>query len=323
MPRIVLSIAILIACGTTVWAKSSTDPIPQTARQALMEMFSGKQPDAFLSHLPAVTRAALEQSGALANIQQYSALAGQMQTQGKKVQAFDTGSIMLTTEDPKTGQKVDVVVEQDNLHGDQDDIELSFQTYRNGQAERAALMPHVTFSMKMESGFWKLNEISMTINLPLTDPVLLKGIADSMKPRVATTLIMQPSQPQNQQSFGSDANILGSMRTILTAEVTYAATYPTVGFTCTLSDLDGFGGGEPNEHQAMLVNSGLASGHWRNYSFSLSGCSGTPATSFHLMVSPIGQSYGRRSLCSDQSGVIRSAADGNANSCISNGTPVQ
>ena len=35
---------------------------------------------------------------------------------------------------------------------------------------------------------------------------------------------------------------------------------PAVGFTCTLSDLDGFGGGVPNARQAMLINSGLASG---------------------------------------------------------------
>jgi hypothetical protein len=49
------------------------------------------------------------------------------------------------------------------------------------------------------------------------------------------------------------------MRAILTAEIAYATSYQGC-FTCTLSDLDGFGGGEPNEHQAMLINSGLASG---------------------------------------------------------------
>jgi hypothetical protein len=57
------------------------------------------------------------------------------------------------------------------------------------------------------------------------------------------------------------------MRTVLRAEITYASSYPTVGYTCTLSSLDGFGGGEPNGHQAMLINSGLASGKRHGFVF--------------------------------------------------------
>jgi type IV pilus assembly protein PilA len=113
------------------------------------------------------------------------------------------------------------------------------------------------------------------------------------------------------------------MRTIDTAEVIYSSTYPATGFTCTLSDLDGFGGGQPNEHQAMLIPSGLASGKKPGYTLSLSGCSGNPVTSFHLVAVPAGGGSGRPAFCSDQSAVIRSSADGSAATCLASGTPVQ
>jgi len=137
---------------------------------------------------------------------------------------------------------------------------------------------------------------------------------------------MQMQGQTSTPTFGSDASVLAAMRTILTAEITYAATYPSAGFTCTLSDLDGFGGGAPNEHQAMLIPSGLASGKKYGYTFALSGCSGNRSTSFHLTAAPAvsmqgGNSFGRRAFCSDQSGAIRSSADGSAATCLSSGVP--
>jgi len=112
------------------------------------------------------------------------------------------------------------------------------------------------------------------------------------------------------------------MRTILTAEATYAATYPMVGFTCTLSDLDGFGGGERNEHQAMLISSGLASGKKYGFGFTLSGCGPSPAASFHLSAAPNANTFGRKAFCADQSNVIRSSEDGNPDSCLAHGDPL-
>jgi hypothetical protein len=113
------------------------------------------------------------------------------------------------------------------------------------------------------------------------------------------------------------------MRTIVTAEIAYASAYPTVGFTCTLSNLDGFGGGEPNKHQAMLINSGLASGKRYGFVFALSGCGRAPAGSFQLTAVPNSNSFGRKAFCTDQSAVIRSSNDGNAATCLASGTPIQ
>ena len=328
MRRIAIIPALLILCTTSLWCQQRAQALPQTARQALLEMFFSKTPGTLVKHLPVATRTALEKSGALAAMQQYSVLASQFQSQGKNIQTFETGSVLLAAEDPK-GQKVEITVENDALQGDQDDITVSFQVYKNGQPERTPFMPQITFSMKSEAGIWKLNEISVTVHLPLADPDFLKSITEGMKARASATAQVQSlsqtsfQAPGSIQTLGSDANVIAAMRTILTAEATYAITYRSVGYTCTISDLDGFGGAERNEHQAMLINSGLASGKRYGYVFTLSECEGARASSFHLAATPNGNSYGRQAFCADQSGVIRSSADGNAATCLATGTPVQ
>jgi hypothetical protein len=330
--KIVFTLISLLCYNANLWGQGAAQPAPQTARQALIEMFFSKTPGTLIKHLPVVTRTALDKSGALSTLQQYSLLAGQLQSQGKSLQTFETGSVLLATEDPNSGQKIEITVENDSLQGDQDDIEVSFQTYKNGQPARTPYMPHVTFSMKQETGIWKLNEISVTLHLPLADPDFLKSITEGMKAHAAASAQLQstsqssiPAQ-SSMPTFGStasDANVIAAMRNILAAEATYTSTYRSVGYTCTISDLDGFGASERNEHQAMLINSGLASGKRYGYVFTLSECGGTPASSFHLTAVPNGYGYGHRAFCADQSGAVRSSADGNPANCWTNGTPVQ
>jgi hypothetical protein len=315
------NIACVLAAIAMLSSAVSTQETPQTARQALLEMFFSKTPGTLVKHLPEATRAALEKSGAMANLQQYSLLASQMQAQGRNFQTFETGPVLLSGEDPKTGQKVEVRVENDALGGDEDDIELSFQIYENALAQR--LTPRVTFSMKQESQVWKLNEISILIRLPLTDPDLLKAITNGMKARQNASVSLTPQSQTVTSPAGSDAQVLAAMRTIVTAETAYAAAYPRVGYTCTLSDLDGFGGGEPNEHQAMLLNSGLASGKRYGFVFSLSGCAGAPAGGFLLSAVPNANTFGRKTFCADQSGVIRTSGGGDPARCFANGTALR
>jgi hypothetical protein len=323
---IILALSGVSLCGQ----QAPTPAAPQTARQALLEMFFSKTPGTLVKHLPEITRTSLEKSGALSTMQQYSLFASQFQAQGKSFQTFETGPILLTNDDPKTGKKVEVTVENDSLQGDEDDLELSFRGYKDGQPERTSFMPRITFVMKTESGVWKLNEIAVTIRLPLADPDFLKSLTEKMKPQVAANSMLAAQgvgtfapQAQTSVTLGSDAQVLAAMRTIVTAEVTYASTYHTVGYTCTLSDLDGFGGGEVNEHQAMLISSGLAGGKRFGYTFTLSGCAGSPANSFHLTAAPTGNAFGRRAFCADQTAVIRASADGNPATCLTSGTAVQ
>jgi len=316
-----LCLAVAVLCAGIAQGQQAA-AAPQTARQALIEMFFSKTPGMFAKHLPAATIAALEKSGALANLQQYSTFITQLQAQGHTIQTFETGSVLLASEDAKTGQKAEITVENDTLRGDQDDIELMIHATKDGQEPMSPFMPQMVFSMKQEAAIWKLNEISFTIHVPLADPKFLAAITEKMTPKIGNAALTQHGEVSSALA-GSDSNVLAAMRMILTAEVTYAATYPTVGFTCTLSDLDGFGGGQPNEHQAMLINSGLASGKRYGFVFTLSGCGGAPASAFRLTAVPNANTFGRKAFCADQSAVIRSSANGNAAACLASGVPVQ
>src|SRR5215472_11044260 len=311
MRKIVCSLVLMIFGVPSSWAQQTG---PQTARQALLEMFFSQEAGTLVKHLPQVTRTALEQAGALANLEGYSMLVSQMHSQHQNFQTFETGPVLLSGEDPKTGQKVEITVISDRMRGDRDDIGLSFLMYKDGQPQRTPYMPEMVFTMKQEAQIWKLNEISLTIHLPLADPDLLKAFTESMKKQAAASAAAA-QHTETSPNAGSDQVIQAAMRTIVTAETTYAATYPAVGYTCTLSDLDGFGGGERNEHQAMLINSGLASGKRYGYVFTVSGCGASPATSFHLTAIPNANTFGRKAFCADSSGLIRSANDGNPAMC--------
>jgi hypothetical protein len=327
MRKITHFLAAVVLCVISALGQQSRaapqEAAAQTPRQALMEMFFNKTPGTFIKHLPAATRAAMEKSGALTMLQQYSHMASQVSTEGNKVQTFETGEVMVSGQNPKTGQKYEVTVIKDVARGDEDDIELSFRTYKDGQPQRSPFMPQMVFMMKKEAQIWTLNELSFTIHVPLADPDFLKAITEKMQqPQAVTRTSFTPQGETSVSLAGGDPMVIAAMRSILKAENTYAATYSTVGFTCTLSNLDGFGGGEPNEHQAMLINSSLAAGKRYGFVFKLSECSGDPATAFRLAAVPNENVYGRKAFCADQSGVIRSSDDGNPNSCFTSGTPI-
>jgi hypothetical protein len=297
-------------------------------------MFFSKTPGTLVKHLPAATLKALATTGASDKLQQYSLLTSQIHAFDNRFETFETGPVLLSYDDPKTSQKVEVIVENDSLNGDDDNLELSFRSYKDKETQHTPFLPRLIFSMKMEGGVWKLNEIDLNVRLPLTDPDLLKSMTDAMnaKPRATarpdiTSPVFQSQPPARSNNLsstlGTDASVLSAMRTIIAAENTYRSTYRGVGYTCTMSDLDGFGGGEPNEHQAMLIPSSLASGRRFGFVFSLSGCNASPAASFVLTAAPANNYSGRKAFCADQSGAIRSSDDGNPASCLSKGTPVQ
>lgn len=312
--------AAILSCASS-WAQQPA-PASQTPRQALMEMFFNKTPGTFVKHLPAATRAALEKSGALTMLEGYSNMA-HISTQGQNVQTFETGSVMVSGVNTTTGEKYEVAVLNDAARGDEDDIELSMQSYKDGRPQRTPFMPRMIFTMKQEGQVWTLNEVSFTMHIPLADPDFLKAFTEKMQPQTTNHAAFVPHAETTIPIAGSDDSVLTAMRTILKAEVTYASTYSTVGYTCTLSNLDGFGGGEPNERQAMLINSSLASGKKYGFIFMLSECTGDPAATFHLSAATRDNSSGRKAFCTDQSGVIRSSEDGNPATCFASGKPVQ
>ncbi len=117
----------------------------------------------------------------------------------------------------------------------------------------------------------------------------------------------------------NEASAVGSIRTINTAEVTYASTYPTVGFT-GLANLGGAGGASTG---AGLVDSVLASGSKSSYNFAATAADQTATgvfTTYTVTGDPVSAQTGQRHFFSDQSGVIRFNISGTADG---SSTPLQ
>ncbi len=117
----------------------------------------------------------------------------------------------------------------------------------------------------------------------------------------------------------NESSAVSSVRTITSSEIIYAATYPSVGYTCTLSDLGPYSG-SPSSTAAGLIDAVLASGQKAGYTFVLSNCTGTPAVTFTLNADPL-PSGGIRKFCADESGVLR--YDPGTGTCTATSTPMQ
>jgi len=317
-----------ILIGTVPFSAAAEAPAPQTARQALIEMFFSPTPGTLEKHLPEVTRTAIKNaqvgSGA-AMLNSIAVLTSTMQTHGQQLQTFETGSTLLSFEDPQQHSKVEVTVERDDLQADEDQIELSFHASKDGETQTAGVKPRLTFTMKQEAGVWRLNEITVAVNLSLTDPQLLKAMTTPMKPTLSSVNQpqVQPASNWSAMGGGSEASAISAMRTLVAAQTSYASLYPARGYTCSVSDLGGMGGTDRNEHQAMLIDPRLASGKKNGYRFAFSGCDGSPASKFNVTAVPAEGTFGMRTFCSDQSGVVRSSNDPNADSCLTAGKPLQ
>jgi type IV pilus assembly protein PilA len=99
----------------------------------------------------------------------------------------------------------------------------------------------------------------------------------------------------------NEASAVGSIRTINTSEITYASTYPDVGFAL-LPALGGAGGAASG---AGLLDAVLASAVKSGYAFAVTTSGGTPATIYTVVGDPQNSQTGQRHFYSDQSGVIR------------------
>ena len=329
MTRTLARIALLVALYVFVSAPTSlcqTPPAAQTARQALLEMFFSKTPGTLERHLPEALRAALHKAGSSNSmLDGLSLWTGQMQAHGQELQTFDVGSTLLLVEDHRQNSKFEITVERDDLQAGQDDIELSFHAYKDGQSQTGGFTPRLVFTMKQETGIWRLSEITVTVQVSLTDPGLLKAIASRPQSSSVSSSQARPADDSGWSGTGADdASTIASVKMLVVAEKAYAQQYPATGYTCSLSDLGGMGGGgEPNEHQARLINPRLAGGRKGGYVFALSACSGSPVSGFRVTAVPAAPNSGMRAFCSDESGAIRFSADGNAASCLSAGTPLQ
>ena len=103
----------------------------------------------------------------------------------------------------------------------------------------------------------------------------------------------------------NEASAVGSIRTINTSEITYASTYPDVGFA-GLTALGGAGGSATG---AGLLDTVLGCATppctKSGYAFTVALNATTPITTYAVNGDPSNAQTGQRHFYSDQSGVIR------------------
>jgi len=99
---------------------------------------------------------------------------------------------------------------------------------------------------------------------------------------------------------------VASLRTINSAQITYDSAYPSVGYAGSLTSLGGTSCNPPSSTSSCLIDTALAAGVKTGYSFSLTGGSDSPASSYQVFSSPTLWNYsGIRYFCSFQDAVVR------------------
>ncbi|HVZ59241.1 MAG TPA: type II secretion system protein [Terriglobales bacterium] len=137
------------------------------------------------------------------------------------------------------------------------------------------------------------------------------------------TAIAVPSFMRSRIAANESAAVT-HIRTLSTAEIAYAQTYPQIGYTCTIAELGPPPSGSPlSSTTAGIIDSVLASGTKQGYSFSLTNCAGTPKVTYNSGGVPTNTSTGVRSFCSNASGIIWYGADGTVSTCQSAGVIIR
>jgi type IV pilus assembly protein PilA len=103
----------------------------------------------------------------------------------------------------------------------------------------------------------------------------------------------------------NEANAVAALRTIHTSAVTYALTYPDIGYPAQLTSMGGANPCSATSTAACLVDNVLAQGVKDGYTYVWTGDGSTPSVAFTLTATPqaVGSS-GQRMYCVDQVGTI-------------------
>lgn len=234
---------------------------------------------------------------------------------GKNLETFETGPVFCVYTDPVKKEKMEVRVENDDLRGIEDDMQLSFHIFKDGQEQPIPFLDGVTVGMKQQEGVWRLNEVSTTVRLRVGDPKFFEEMTKAFQepaqaPATKTTVAVKPAEEH--PTFP-----VSSMMTMLAfAEGMYAQQNPDVGFTCNLADLvsDKSGGATFSQY----LDPQIAGGTYNGYRFSISGCDSRPSEVFHLIAEPVA---GGKAYCINATHNLRTSDDGRGATCISAGKP--
>jgi len=272
-----------------------TQQAPQTARQALIEMFFGSAPNHLEKHLSASTRDTFKRmsgEGGMSLLDEFSMFTNMTKSGGLKFETFDSGPTLLQAEQVEQNERTEITVEGDNLSGEADEIELTLHITKEGNEQPLPFIPHFTFIMKAEADVWRLNEIRAEVRVPLADPDFLKNIE-------------RQNGKQNEQGAQT------AMQIIVAEETSYHSSHGT--YACNLSGLISKG-------QSNGLFADLSTGKHGGYVYVISSCD---RTQYKIVAEPEINDSGQRAFCSDESGTMRAATDGKATTCLSSGELVK
>jgi hypothetical protein len=294
----------LALSAQTPSAQPATPPPPQTARQALIEMFLGKGENDFQKHLPDAARQTLIHKGEDAEtstILKISTIGRELVAQGQHIDTFDEGSTLLVTNDGH--ERIEVLVDRDSLMGENDEIELAINYYKDGQLQSLPVIPRLTFSFAQEKEIWKLTDVTAAAHVPLTDPDYLKGL-------------------RQQQDEANESAARARVMAMAGVEANYAASHPDRGYTCTLSDLFAH-----DPAASTIVGGNYYGPEYGNeesggYRFTISGCEGTPASKYRVTAVPMDSDSTLKIFCSDESEIVRFVTGAKSSTCFTRGQPV-
>jgi type IV pilus assembly protein PilA len=116
----------------------------------------------------------------------------------------------------------------------------------------------------------------------------------------------------------NESSAVASVRTIVTAQVSYWGEHTDTGYACSLAALG----------EAQKIDNALASGRKLGYRFEITGCEadiqGGANTKYKVVAYPItANQTGVRAFCSDESAIIKVNAGGSARNCLENGVVLQ
>ena len=289
---------------------------PQSPRQALIEMANGQ----VVKHLTIEVQQLLNQpenKQALAPLLFASSMKKEL---GQDVQMFESGPVLFSINDEKNHHKIEVQINNDEMSGDQDVLELSVHSFRDGveqDEEWQTFLSHFTVAMVRQQNVWRLNKIGIGVELAVGDPEFLKktylksmnggGTGATGVGLDGHSAATPDETPQHREM---SPNLLLMMMGI--AEQSYARRHPDIGFTCSLTEL--------KEGSSVDLNAQIVTGSYNGYKISLTGCQGKPAGSFTIVMEPMAGTTGK-AYCLDATQIRRVADNGNGATCLSSGRP--
>src|SRR5215468_2000311 len=328
--RLVSLLFLLFAFTLSLIAqKSAPRPEPQTARQALLEMLNGDE-KTISKHLTVEVQQLLarpENRHVLSYLGMYGEMKGQ-----SGIETFPTGPVLLSVAEPDSRGKIEVHLDNDDLSGDQDTLELSVHTFRDGQEQSEdwnLFLSHFSVTMVRQQEIWRLSKIGLGAEFPIGDPEFLKKTflkssdgataANSAPsggmvgfrvgaPEPHTSPVLTPTI----SAEAADMQPSQMLFLLAVAEYSFAQQHPDVGFTCSFAEL--------TDSKVFGMDSQFQNGTRAGYKFSLTGCQGKPAGSFQIVVEPVNAKTSK-AYCTDATRNTRFSDDGRGSTCLAAGIP--